>query len=153
MTIIEKIKNSIEGAVSIPFYYHAGGELNNILDGAEFPCAYAFLLESGTIADVNGLYHERISLAVFFCDLTEFDFDSFDNERIIDECKQRAFTWLSSLRMSDDLSVVSVTSTSRVYDQFDAVVTGYGVQVTIEEEEGFGICQPRFVSRHFPPAG
>lgn len=142
MTIIEKIKQSVEGATGMPFLYHAAGELNELLARCkELPVAYSFLIDSGTIDDVNGRYHERVTLAVMFCDKTEFDFNAMENEQIIDRMKVKAYKWLQSLRMSNALHVVSVNNTQRLYDNTTDILTGFAVNITIEDVAGVGECE------------
>lgn len=142
MTIIEKIKQSVEGATSVPFLYHAAGELNELIARCnELPVAYSFLIENGAIDDVNGRYHERVTIAVIFCDKTEFDFNAIENEQIIDRMKVKAFKWLQSLRMNNALRVVSVNNTQRLYDNTTDVLTGYAVNITIEDVAGVGECE------------
>ena len=141
MTIIEKIKESVEGATALGFLYHAAGEINELIARAEsLPVAFAFLLDSGTIEDVNGMYHERVTLAVIFADKTQFDFNALENEQIINEMKIKAFRWLQSLRLSDTLRVVSINSTQRLYDTTTDILTGYAVNITLEEVQGYGVC-------------
>lgn len=142
MTIIEKIKQSVEGATGMPFFYHASGELNELIARCkELPVAYSFLLDSGTIDDVNGRYHERVTLAVMFCDKTEFDFNALENEEIIDRMKVKAYKWLQSLRMSNALRVVSINNTQRLYDDTTDVLTGFAVNITLEDIAGVGECE------------
>ena len=141
MTIIEKIKQSVEGATGMPFLYHAAGELNELLALCkELPVAYSFLIDSGTIDDVNGRYHERVTLAVMFCDKTDFDFNALENEEIIDRMKVKAYKWLSALRTSADLQIVSINNTQRLYDNTTEILTGYAVNITIEDVRGYGLC-------------
>lgn len=142
MTIIEKIKQSVEGATGMPFLYHAAGELNELIARCgELPVAYSFLIDSGTIDDVNGRYHERVTLAVMFCDKTEFDFNALENEEIIDRMKVKAYKWMQSLRMSNTLRVVSVNNTQRLYDNTTDILTGFAVNITIEDVSGVGECE------------
>lgn len=142
MTIIEKIKQSVEGATGMPFLYHVAGELNELIARcSELPVAYSFLIDSGTIDDVNGRYHERVTIAVMFCDKTEFDFNALENEQIIDRMKVKAYKWLQSLRMSNALRVVSVNNTQRLYDNTTDILTGFAVNITIEDVAGVGECE------------
>lgn len=142
MTIIEKIKQSVEGATGMPFLYHAAGELNELIARCNsLPVAYSFLIDSGTIDDVNGRYHERVTLAVMFCDKTEFDFNALENEQIIDRMKVKAYKWMQSLRMSNALHVVSVNNTQRLYDNTTDILTGFAVNITIEDVAGVGECE------------
>ena len=142
MTIIEKIKQSVEGATGMPFLYHAAGELNELIARCkELPVAYSFLIDSGTIDDVNGRYHERVTLAVMFCDKTEFDFNALENEQIIDRMKVKAYKWMQSLRMSNVLRVVSINNTQRLYDNTTDILTGFAVNITIDDIAGAGECE------------
>lgn len=142
MTIIDKIKTSVEGATGLPFLYHAAGEINELVARANsLPISFAFLLDSGTIEDVNGRYHERITLAVMFTDKTEFDFNALENEEIIDRMKVKAYKWLDSLRNSNDLQIVSVNSTQRLYDTTTDILTGYAVNITLQDMQGVGECE------------
>mgnify|MGYP007115350179 CR=1 FL=1 len=142
MTIIEKIKQSVEGATSMPFLYHAAGELNELIARCgELPVAYSFLIDSGTIDDVNGRYHERVTIAVMFCDKTEFDFNALENEQIIDRMKVKAYKWMQSLRMSNALRVISVNNTQRLYDNTTDILTGFAVNITLEDIAGVGECE------------
>lgn len=141
MTIIEKIKQSVEVATGMPFLYHAAGELNELLARcSSLPVAYSFLIDSGTIDDVNGQYHERVTLAVMFCDKTAFDFNAIENEQIIDRMKVKAYKWLTALRSSIDLQIVSINNTQRLYDNTTEILTGYAVNITLEDMRGYGLC-------------
>lgn len=142
MTIIEKIKRSVEAATGLPFLYHAAGEINELIARAEsLPVAFAFLLDSGTIDDVNGRYRERVTLAVMFADKSQFDFNAIENEQIIDRMKVKAYKWLQSLRLSNDLNIVSINQTQRLYDATTDILTGFSVNVTIEDYAGYGECE------------
>jgi hypothetical protein len=54
--------------------------------------------------------------------------------------KAKAFRWLHALRTSDDLRLIATNSTQRLYDTTTDVLTGYAVNVTLEEIEGYGVC-------------
>lgn len=149
-TIIDKIARTIErkelgkgGITPLPFVYADLGMQNVVFDNIEPPFAAAVPLATGTAEDERGMYHEEVTLAVFFGDIMcqqEVDFDARHNERIIDECKQRAFQWLSSLVPTKEIELVSVNQCERAYQRADAIVTGYVVSVTLREVQGYGRC-------------
>lgn len=142
MSIIERIKASVEGSTGMPFLYHAAGELNELITRCNsLPIAYSFLLDSGTIEDTNGRYHERVTLAVMFCDKTQFDFNAIENEQIIDRMKVKAYQWLQFLRQSNALQVVSINNTQRLYDDTTDILTGFAVNITLEDMVGVGDCE------------
>lgn len=141
MNVIEKLKKSITEAVGIPFFYGSGGEINRVLDRAPLPCAFAYLLESNTATDTNGIMRERLTFAVFFVNKTTFDFEAIENESVIDGCKRMAFSWFLKLNRGGEFQNNVINNTLRVYDEIaDATVTGYALNVTIEEVEGVSAC-------------
>lgn len=136
MTIVDKIKSSIEAATSVPLYYQSEERLNEILDSAQFPCAFLYILTNQQLTTDSRQFRERLQVAVFFVEPTEFDFVSVENERIIDNCKRRALKWLQGMNTDKWLRLVAINNTERVYDVMDAVLTGFAVNVTIEELTG-----------------
>ena len=149
-TIIDKIARTLErnelgkgGIEPLPFIY-ADREIQNIvLDHINPPFAAAVPLTSGTTIDERGNYHDQVTLAVFFGDVMcqpSPDYDARANERIIDDCKRRAFKWLASLQGNNEIELISVNGAERWYLENDAITTGYVVNVTIKEVEGYGKC-------------
>lgn len=142
MTFIEKVKESVELTTGCRFFYHAAGELNEVLAGVEIggePIAFAYLLKGGEVA-VGKNCREGVNLAVFFCKKTEFDFNSYENEQLIDECKQLAFGWVSWFSKSNTLEIVGNVTTERVYDTTTDILTGIAVNITLRELVGYGMC-------------
>ena len=143
MTIIDKIKASVE-RIGIPFVYGSMDDVNEVISGHDFDggmLCYCTLITTGTARyDVSGRWHDRVQIAIFIVNKTEFDMCSIENEDIVDACKREVYRWLVSLRDNRDIKLEEVTSSQRVYDEFDDIVTGYGVQATIEEVQGYGRC-------------
>lgn len=139
MSIVNKIKESVEAATGLTCYYHNNGELNRIMDNAEFPCAFFTIITDAEIINDTAQLRERADVGVFFCDKTDYDFDSIENEAIISRMRTHAFRWLNSLSASD-ISVTGDMTSQRVYDTFDVTVTAYGVNVTVEEDFGVSKC-------------
>lgn len=149
-TIVDKIARSIErrelgkgGIKPLPFVYADLDTQNIIVDRLEPPFAACAPLASGTVIDEHGRYHEQATFEVLFGDLmcqSLPDYDARENERIIDECKARALKWLASLQSNKELRLVSVNSATRTYMQFDALVTGFLLNVTLYEVDGYGVC-------------
>ena len=145
MTFIEKVKESVELTTGCRFYYHAAGELNEVLAGVDIgedPIAFAYLLKGGEVA-VGKNCREGVNLAVFFCKKTEFDFNSYENEQLIDYCKQLAFGWVSWFSKSNTLEIVGNVTTERVYDTTTDILTGIAVNITLRELVGYGMCDIR----------
>ena len=143
MTFIDKLRITIERATACRFYYHAACELNEVLAGVEIgsdPIAFAYLLKGGEVDVQRNQLREGVNLAVFFCKKTEFDFNSEENEQLIDDCKRLAFGWLSLLRKSGYLETVGSITTERVYDTTTDILTGIAVNVTLRELQGYSEC-------------
>ena len=143
-SIIDKIKESVEAVIGNGrFLYNDGDGLNLDLDNAKYPCAFAQLVEAGTVQDNFSMYHERVAIGVFFANIADPEMEPIPNERILTELKKRAFVWLASLRNSDELKLVEVRGTDRVYiksNDFDVRLTAFVLNVTLEEVQGFGLC-------------
>lgn len=144
MTIIDKLKHSIEQNTGLTFYYDDRDNLNEILDDAVFPCVVSHLVEQGAIVDALGVYHERLTMEVAFEDLPADDLDGIENERQIDGMKRSALKWLTAFRQDENLKLESINSTSRHYmmrpDNYDVISTGFAVVVTFSEVDGISEC-------------
>ena len=143
MTIIEKIRASIQSVhgESFAVYYHDEPTINLIADTMTLPCAIVQLITQGELNEQSGQWREVVSAVVFFVDKSEFDFDADANERIIDKCKRRALRWLASLPMDANLDIVRLERTSRVYERFDAILTGFAVMVMLRDNESVTDCE------------
>ena len=142
MTIIEKIRASIQRVHGNGFavYYNDDPTMNLIADTMTLPAAIVQLITQGELDQQSGQWREVVSAVVFFVDRSEFDFNADDNEQIIDQCKRRALRWLASLQFDPDIDLVRWTRTSRVYERFDAILTGFAVMVDLKEWEGVSMC-------------
>ena len=149
-TIIDKLAATIErtpieagGTKKLPFLYDDAHMLNIRLDKVGAPFAAAILVESGVVTDTMGMWHERITLGVWFADLmpqASADQDGRITEQVIQKCKERAFRWAASLTPAGELKLISVNGSQRSYLDDDATLCGYWLNVTLEEVEGYGRC-------------
>lgn len=143
MSIIDKIKSSVETATGIMFYYDTPQTLNVRMEREnwQFPCAILNIVQSGAVTDQNGVMRERLTIEVLFSQLSSLDFDGIKVEaNELDEMKSTAFKWVQSLFRSHDLRVVSLNGTNRYYATDDAIISAYGINVTIDEIEGVSPC-------------
>ena len=142
MSIIEKIKQSVERATGLPFYYDTPQTLNVRLDRATYPCAMLHIVTSGALADDNGIMRERLNVEVLFTTTSHLDFDGVDVENNeLDKMKEHAFKWLLSLlRTRTGLRLVTLNGTNRYYATDDVIYSAYGVNVTLEEIQGVTAC-------------
>ena len=142
MTIVEKIRASIQRVHGAGFevHYHDDPTMNIKAETMALPAAIVQLITQGELDQTSGQWREVVSAAVFFVDKSEFDFDADKNEKIIDKCKRMALRWLAGLQLDEDLTLVRWERTSRVYERFDAILTGFAVMVDLRETEGVTDC-------------
>lgn len=145
-TIIDKLRRTFDGVRDetgrqLPFVYE-DRDIQNILVGRiAAPLILCVPLTSTAIIASNGLLKERMTLAVWFADRMaqgSGDYCAEDNERVIDVCKQRAFGWGARLTPQNELRLVSVNGAERAYLETDENLTGYMLNVTLEEVQGYG---------------
>lgn len=145
MTIVEAIRRSVERQ-GMAFLYHSNGEVNELVSrepayrDSELPVVICHLLSSGSMQNATGQWVERVQVAMFFSRLAEYDFNGEQNEQILERCKVAAQRWLHSLSDDDNMRLVSVNSTERIYNSTEDIITAYAVNVTIEELRGVGVC-------------
>lgn len=143
MSIIGKIKESVEGATGLPFYYDTPQTLNERMSsgGWAFPCAMLHILQSNALQDTNGILRERLTIELLFATTSRLDFDGTTVEEYeLDAMKHYAFKWLLSVYRSHTLRLVSLNSTNRYYASDDAIYSAYGVNITLEEIQGISSC-------------
>ena len=147
MTIIEKIKQSIEGATGLPFYYDTPQTLNVRLEMGKFPAAMLHILQSNALQDTNGILRERLNIEMLFATTSSngganaLDFDgTWVEENELYGMKIQAFKWLLSLFRSRTLRLVSLDGTNRYYATDDTIFSAYGVRVTLDEIQGVSYC-------------
>ena len=142
MSIIEKIKRSVERATGLPFYYDTPQTLNVRLDRATYPCAMLHIVTSGAVIGDNGIILERLNVEVLFTTTSRLDFDGVDVENNeLDVLKMHAFKWLLYImRTRTGLRLVTLNGTNRYYATDDVIYSAYGVNVTLEEIQGVTAC-------------
>lgn len=139
MGLLQKLKNIIEGA-GYQFLYDSNNGLNELFDNVEFPekksVIYVNLL--GGTKLVEGI--ESGNIALFFCRKTEFDFDTLENEKIIQSCLYDARTIEIAIKRGNILTIDGEMLIERFYDTFSVNITGVAVNVNLSENVGLGEC-------------
>lgn len=141
MGITEKIKASVESATGLTLHYYDDGNINAILDANPLPCAFYYLLKDTEIIRDTTQIRERANVAIFFVNKTDFDFDSEENEAIISDLKKKANIWLTQVLKDASIRITSDVQATRLYNEFDVILTGIGYRLTIEEIYGFNACK------------
>ena len=139
MGLLQKLKNIIEGA-GYQFLYDSNNGLNELFDNVELPekksVIYVNLL--GGTKLVEGI--ESGNIALFFCRKTDFDFDTLENEKIIQECLYDARNLEILIKRGNVLTISGELLIERFYDNFSVNVTGVAVNVNLSETVGMTEC-------------
>lgn len=135
MNFVQELKASVLAATGLKLHYGNENELNITMDYGEYPCAYGIAVDGSTIVQEGGLFKEQIAIVVAFVDLAHSE-NSEEIEAKITERKEDALNWLAYLKKSDKFDLVQITQAGRLYNNFDAIVCGYSVNVTLKELDG-----------------
>lgn len=143
MTIVDKIRASIQRVhgTGFPVKYHDQLDLNVLADGTTYPAAFVTLITRGTLVNAGGQLKEEVTAVVYFVEpMASYDFDADANEIILERCKRRALRWLLGLSLDPYVELRGVDYTQRAYEEYDAILTGYGVVVRLRELQGMTDC-------------
>lgn len=139
MSLLKKIKSAVE-VLGIEFLYDNGGGLDILIDKSDLhdnKCvAYAFLMTNSTFKDLK----ESANFSIFFAKMTDFDFDSLENDTLQEECKVIAAKFIDNVLQGNELTISGELSLQYFYDEFSVNVTGVAVNATFEETNGLKIC-------------
>lgn len=140
MAIVSKIIQAVEAASGLRCYYDNVEGLNVLLDNVEFPCVYMELLQNSQVENDNGNWVERADVAIVVCDKTDFDADAAENEQIIERCKNTAVQIAQMLGTTGEVALQSINSGRRFYQEFDVILTGYAINLNVQEVYGVTGC-------------
>ena len=139
MSLIKKIKSAVE-AMGIEFCYDNGGGLDKLIDNSDLTdskcVVYTFLMSNSTLKDGK----ESAQFSIFFAKMTEFDFDSLENDTLQDDCKQIAAEFIDNVLQGNALTISGDIALQYFYDEFSVNVTGVAINATFEETTGINIC-------------
>lgn len=132
MNIARKIIQSVAEATALKCYYGTRESINEQVSKGGLPCAFFALLAESNIQEGAGTIAETYTLTISFARLTEFDYESVDNEDIIEHCQLDAFIWLAYIRAGmADFVAGEVVGSGRLYEEFDDIITGYYLTIRI----------------------
>lgn len=142
MSIVDKIRKSVEKATGLQCHYESVETLNRIWDNADFPCAYFMLLRQGSAVMSGNTLKEQVSVTVYFADLyPDIDPKASEVEKIMQAQKKNAHKWLKSLAGNGEIQLASGSvRTERVYLEGDVVLAGFAVMVDVRELKGDVLC-------------
>lgn len=132
MNIARKIIESVADAAALKCYYGTRESINEQVSRGGLPCAFFALLAESNLQEGAGTIAETYTLTMSFARLTKFDYESVENEDIIEQCRRDAFNWLAYIRAGmADFTAGEVVGSGRLYEEFDDIVTGYYLTIKI----------------------
>ena len=144
-TVEGKIREIVLGmGEDIEYRFHNWVQLNEEMDRIMKPTIVYVLPPSGDFY-IDGLRQEIRDFPEaqigFLCS-TEFDFDSDENDAIIEQMKRLCFKFIHRLNESGYfVPIEGKLPYQLVYDHLDENVTGVIITLKLEEEEGVSLCE------------
>lgn len=144
MTIVNKIKKLFDESTGLTLLYNNEEMVNLLIEDNPLPIGIWYLLQDGQIVadSASGVLRERVQARIYVGDKCEnLDFNGIANEAIIEECRDILFRFINSLRLSKELRLESINTSRRFYLETDTIITGYMVDLTISEVNGYLECK------------
>lgn len=136
MNFAEKIKADFEAITGLTLLYGSRDGINWAINHNAMPAGFFTLIRSSNV-DADGLsIKESAEVAVSVIRLSPSEEPGYETEEVIEECRQQVFAYLTALKSSGLMHLRSVTRASRIFDEFDDIVCGFGVNIIVEEIDG-----------------
>jgi len=145
--LVEKVKETIEQGIGLPFRYGTGEELDAYMGNTPMPAVMMYRLEGSTSQVWNTQRVESATCTLFFVERTSYENDSEENDRIIQRCKQHADEWINFVQHGVESPLWcddSEIEYERIYLQFEDVFTGIGVRLRLTEVQGECFYDPYY---------
>lgn len=136
MNFAEKIKADFEAITGLTLLYGSRDGINWAINHNALPAGFFTLIRSSNV-DADGLsIKESAEVAVSVIRLSPAEEPGYETEQVIELCRQQVFAYLTALKSSGLLELRSVTRASRIFDEFDDIVCGFGVNIVVKEIDG-----------------
>ena len=136
MNFAEKIKADFEAITGLTLMYGSRDGINWAINHNALPAGFFTLIRSSNV-DADGLsIKESAEVAVSVIRLSPAEEPGYETEEVIELCRQQVFAYLTALKSSGLLELRSVTRASRIFDEFDDIVCGFGVNIVVKEIDG-----------------
>ena len=136
MNFAEKIKADFEAITGLTLLYGSRDGINWAINHNALPAGFFTLIRSSNV-NADGLsLRESAEVAVSVIRLSPAEEPGYETETVIEECRQQVFAYLTALKSSGLMRLLSVTRASRIFDEFDDIVCGFGVNILVEEIDG-----------------
>lgn len=139
--MIEVIIKEIIEKCGVSYFFGSQSMFNVKADDVAFPAGVYFAQQSGALNVSHGLIQESANCQIGFFDLTEFDFDSKENDEIVEQCKHHLKTFVAKINEEPRLNGIEGNLPYVViYSQYDTILTGVIADITISISAGIPEC-------------
>ena len=141
MTVQVKIKSIASRIEGTAYLFMNWAQTNVALDTIDKPTIVYVLPPSGTLNVKYASVTDSPLTQIAFLDKTDFDFDSTENDEVIERMKGLFYTFLREYNKGEYFEPIEGDIPYQVvYDKLDVNVTGIVVTLTLVELEGSEIC-------------
>lgn len=140
MKILDEIKTIVEDTLKLRFLYSSINNINAAIDNTELPCVAVQKLITGTFENEGGQIKDSAPFLIMFLNSTIFDYDSLENQTIIDALKVTVKSFIREVDKSDVIIKTGSQTYDDLYDYLDANVTGIALSITLKERAGTVPC-------------
>jgi hypothetical protein len=150
ITVEEKIRSIAEQIKGVNYIFDSWQNANIRLDEEQFPVIVNVLPASGTLKLGKQQLKDFQNCMIAFLDKTDFDFDSLENNAIVERCKNIAKEFILRVNESDLFEdIEEEIFYSVIYDKLDANVTGIMIELELRETKGLVVCYGKPIDRYF----
>lgn len=144
MTVKQKVKSIVDQMQGISYVFGNWTIANVMLEkisDAELPVFVNLLPVSGSFSLGKTQLKDYPNCMFSFLDKTDFDFDSSENDAIIERCKNYAKEFILRLNESGLFEQIDENIPYQVlYDHLDINMTGVSIEVQLKETKGLVLC-------------
>lgn len=142
MKIIDEVKRIVEEVMLLPFVYASFYDINTNFDGVAMPAVGFERLRNGEILNEIGQLKDDVPVLLFFVNLTENNYDSLENQAIIDVQKETMLQFIREVNKSNVIFINSSIRYDDLYNEFDVNTTGVSLRINLKERAGAVNCLP-----------
>lgn len=150
MTVEEKIRTIAEQIQGVTYIFDSWQNANIKLDNEPLPAIVNVLPASGTFQVGKQQLKDFPNCIFAFLDKTDFDFDSLENNAIVERCKSIAKEFILRINTSTIFEdIEGEIFYSVVYDKLDVNVTGIAIELELKEINGLVMCYGKPIESYF----
>ena len=139
-TFLQNIAQQQSGIAS--FFYGTDYEANMQADDAAFPMLHVqTIVNSGAeLSATTGAARKTWPLFLFFCQRTDLDLTTDQQEAIAEQMKDLAIAYVAAINQTRQYDQVNKIQFKHLSYKFDAAVCGVLTMITLRDKIPYGVC-------------